>query len=364
MNNIFIKEIILDNFRNYNYLKQKFSNYANIIYGENGTGKTNLIEAISLINKGRGIRSCNLDDLINQNNSHKDEFNIFCKLNNHLEFENIGTNYKKNNKRIFQANNKILTPKQNIINFIYFTPQIDGIFLQSKQTRRQFFDQIINNIDPYHTTRINKYDKLIRERINILESCNNDNWLNVIEQQIAENAIAITSSRIEAINCLNYIIKNLDSSFLKSNIIINGVIEANFKDNTAINIENNYLQNLKKNRDLDKITKKTNFGIHRSNFSAVYQNIDAKNCSTGQQKSILISILLSQIYLYLQLNKSTPILLLDEIISHLDQNNCINLFEQLAKFELQYFITATNKEGFKNFERIYQKEINYINANS
>ena len=286
--------------------------------------------------------------------------NIFYKIANHPEFENIGTNYKTGEKRIFQANHKNLTPKHNVINFIYFTPQIDGIFLQAKQTRRQFFDQIVNNIDPNHSSRINKYDKLIRERINILENSNNDNWLSVIEQQIAENAIAITSSRIEVIKCLNYIIENLDSEFLKSQIIIKGAIEENFKDQTAINIENNYLENLKTNRQLDKITKKTNFGIHRSDFSAIYNNITAKNCSTGQQKSILISILIAQIYLYLQMNKTAPILLLDEITSHLDQKNCQNLFTQLTKFDLQYFITATNKEIFENFEKIYQKKINYI----
>jgi DNA replication and repair protein RecF len=365
--NIEISKLQLYNFRNYRNRVFDFPKKINIILGKNGSGKTNILEAITLLKKGFGLKKADFPDMILQNSNDK-RFSIFAKINNHNLIEEIGTSYESE-KRIFQINGqKIIRTKYNLnqeIPIIFLIPQMDNIFCDNKSARRSFLDKIINNIYPEHKTNINNYNKQIKERMSLLEkgmSKENNLWLDIIEKKISEISIMIASRRNEIINYLNQAILQSQSSFIKSKINIIGKIEEYALQNTALATEDLIKLTFKENRSKDLERQRTNFGIHLSDFTAfldqnINQKIEAKNCSTGEQKSILIAIIFGFIRIFKILNLPEPILLLDEICSHLDRSKRKDIFLEIKNLNIQSFLTGTEEYLFSDFQ---DKEVEFI----
>ena len=354
----YISNLKLNNFRNYQHRNFNFSSKNIAFYGSNGVGKTNILEAISILCKGRGLKNSDFDEMLCFKSSglDKDQFGIFAKIENHPEIENIGTLFDKNNrKKIFQINGQKIgnNPSSVLPTVIWLTPQMDNLFYSSKQNRRNFLDKIVSDINSDHQSMINSYDKNLRERINLLcnfEGKKNDIWLDIIEQNLAENAIAIASARNEALEVLNKAILDGSENFTKAKLEIIGETENHLLEEKAIMVEENYKKILKNNRVLDAKSKRTNFGIHRSDLNAnlIEKNIPANLCSTGEQKSILIAITFARIRLCQYLNQNLVILLLDEIISHLDDKKRKNLLSELNNINCQSFLSATHKEFYQD----------------
>lgn len=352
MNNIEVTELQLYNFRNYQNKIFNFPKKINLILGKNGSGKTNILEAITLLKKGYGLKKADLSDIISYNSQQKN-FSIFSKINNHYDIDEIGTNYD-GEKRFFQINGKKLSRYKKEIPIIFLIPQMDNLFCDSKSVRRSFLDNIINNIYPEHKSNINNYNKQIKERMNLLErgdSKENIIWLNIIEKKISEISVIIASARNEIINYLNQAILQSKSSFTKSKVKIIGETEEYMIGNTAIATENLIQEKLKSNRSKDLERQRTNFGIHLSDFTAfLNQNMEAKICSTGEQKSILIAIIFAFIRIFKILNLPLPILLLDEICSHLDHQKRQDIFLEINDLNIQAFLTGTEEYLFSDFQ--------------
>ena len=344
-----VKNINLINFRNFSNLNLSFDEKLNIFFGKNGCGKTNILEAISLIAKGRGIRNSSIFNLIKKN---KDNFliknNLVIKYNNY----NVAiTTENKNDKlkKIVRINDDLSKDSLDFLNqsvsYIIFLPEMERLFQTSPSQRRNFLDRLIFSSRNDYNKLINKYKKFLIERIKILQGNIIDgDWLNNVETEICNLGIEIYKERLAQVGFIN-------SNFttLKTDHKFQFNVELKIKDNffnNQISFEE-YLSNLQKSRIFDKKYGGTKIGPHKSDLIAIIdQDFEASLLSTGQQKTIVLMILLSQCNFLVNYKNINPILLFDEIGSHLDLHNRQILLDMINKFKIQFFLTGTDKNLF------------------
>ncbi len=345
----YFNNIHLVNYRNFKNFSLSFSSRCNVFYGKNGSGKTNILEAISLFSKGRGIRK---DKFLNIIKNDCEKFIIKSNFKNEeiiykliVESENANNRIKK----ILSVNDDKSKETLKIIYelnpFLYFIPETERLFLSSPSTRRNFIDQLIFTYKNSYNQLINEYSKFIQERSKILCSPSYDEtWLNHLEKKISKNGLKIYSLREEQIKSLvKYLNKCLSEFNLPFKIDVNLIDKFYVKDLT----HEIYEKNLIKNRKIDSLLGGCNIGPHKSdylfNFNDDYL---VSQMSTGQQKTIILLTYLAHCnYLYNEKNKK-PILLLDEICSHLDEFNRNILLTLVESFNLQVFMTGTTKNLF------------------
>jgi len=365
----YIKKISLKNFRNHRSLNLNLKNSSILIYGGNGSGKTNILEAISLLNQGKGLRKANIENFLYQEKIHDNAIKTwginvdFVSPNGNY---NIGTGLKKaatNKSRIAKVNSNhtSLSSLGEILNISWITPQICVLILSSMSEKRRFIDRLTMSIDSLHLNRIYKHDKLCRQRNKILMESNNDKtWLDTIEAQISELSIAIIARRLDLIqeleNLYHFEQKNnyLTKHFPSFCIIINGKIEKLLKEKPAVEVEDYVKSELKKSRsDYDTFVSGPNNSIIE-----IFNRIDNKNLdisSTGEQKLILISIILSHARLLNDKFNMAPILLLDDIIEHLDNKHRTALFLEVSRHNAQSWFTSTSKDPFSGYPSFIDK---------
>ncbi len=344
-----LKNINLINFRNFSNLNLSFDEKLNIFVGKNGCGKTNILEAISLIAKGRGIRNASIFNLIKKN---KDNFLI--KNNLEIKYNNFNvsiTTENKNDKlkKIVKINDDLSKDSLDFLNqsvsYIIFLPEMERLFQTSPSQRRNFLDRLIFSSRNDYNKLINKYKKFLLERIKILQGNIIDgDWLNNVETEICNLGIEIYKERFAQIGFIN-------SNFttLKTDHKFQFNVELKIKDNffsNQISFEE-YLSNLQKSRIFDKKYGGTKIGPHKSDLIAIIdKDFEASLLSTGQQKTIVLMILLSQCNFLVNYKNINPILLFDEIGSHLDLHNREILLDMINKFKIQFFLTGTDKNLF------------------
>ena len=344
-----IKNIEFYNFRNFKNFKSAFDSKLNILFGDNGCGKTNILEGISLIAKGRGIRNSSIINLIKK---QEDKFLIKNNLEIQKDCFNIEIFTEQKNekfRKIIKINDDSSKDSLNFLNnsisFLIFLPEMERLFQASPSYRRNFLDRLIFSSRNDYNRLINKYKKSLLERNKILQSDNiDDDWLNHIEAEISLLGLEIYNLRNSQINTLNDEINNIKNDY---NFLFDVKLE--IKDrflNNEINFEE-YLLNLKKSRVYDKQFGGTKIGPHKSEIiSTVNNEYEASLLSTGQQKTIVLMVLLAQCNYLVNRKKINPIFLFDEIGSHLDKNNRQILLDIIDRFEIQFFLTGTDKKLF------------------
>lgn len=369
----YISQLNLTNFRNYSSKKLFFSNSPVLICGNNGIGKTNILEGISFLSPGRGLRTANLQEITNKNEKIIDAnlWTVYGKIENSPEYESIGTGLQLTqsgtSKRVLYINNSEVKDKSTlnkIFNIIWLTPQDDSLFTEAPSVRRKFMDRIVYCLDPSHTTRVSKYERVVQERMKLLteETYHDKKWVEVLEKTISEVGTEIAKVRIQTLAHLNKAFQS--SIFPKEDVSIDGYFEKLISDGVEENkVIETYRQKLEQNRTQDTYSKKTNIGVHKSDLKVIYKskNTEAQFCSTGEQKSLLISLTLAKARMCKMLNRPTPILLLDEIASHLDEIKRNELFHEISDLNTQCFLTGTDVEIFKqlnNAEFLSLSEIN------
>ena len=344
-----IKKIQLNNFRNFKNFSLNFDSKVNILYGNNGSGKTNILESISLLSKGRGIRNSQLLNII-----HKEENKFLIKSLLEINKSNIDleiftsfqdNKYKKNIKVNDNISNEDLKYLNSSLSFLIFIPEMERLFQSSPTTRRNFIDRLIFSYNKDYNKLINKYKKNILERNKILQNNIFDkNWINIIENEISILGQKIYELRHTQLTILNKQIKYL-------NKLNNYQFEIDLKiDDSFYNPKLDlkiYLSNLFNSRDLDKKLGGTKVGPHKSDISAqINGKFDASQLSTGQQKTVILMIILAQCNYLVNEKKIKPIILLDEICSHLDSYNRKILLDLINSFDIQFFLTGTEKSLF------------------
>jgi len=362
----YFKDIDVNNYRNFSNFNLHFESGCNIILGKNGSGKTNVLEGLSLFEKGRGIRKEKIFNLINFENQ-KNEFVIKSTLNNN----NININAKVYSKE--QKLKKIAindsTNIESIRNFeslfsiIYFLPEMERLFLSSPSARRNFLDRLIFSHDKNYSITINNYKKNINERQYLLKTDRYDEtWIAKLENNIVDLGLDIYKKRLSQIEILN---ANLIEFSVKSNFFYNYLFQLNdqlLEKNINI-LDNNelYLLELKNNRSKDFFSGGCTLGPHRSDFIGFNKknNFNLSQLSTGQQKTIVLLLIIFQSkYLISNLNIK-PIVLFDEVCSHLDDSNRELLLHLSNDLKVQTFMTGTEKDFFS----FLSTKANYCNIN-
>ncbi len=345
----YFNSIDLINFRNFENYSINFSEKCNIFYGKNGSGKTNILEGISLLSKGRGIRKDKFANIIKKNcekfiikSDFKSEEVIYHLV---AETEKITNRFKK----ILTVNNDNSNESREIIYdktpFLYFLPETERLFQSSPSIRRNLIDQFIYTDQNKYNKLVSRYSKLIQERSKILLNNKNDeSWLNQLEKSISSNALQIYSLRNSQINVLisnlNIYLKDFNLPFKIYTKLIDKFYNTSFK-------YEDYENALKNNRKIDALVGGCAIGPHKSDYIfCVNDNSFVSQLSTGQQKTIILLMYLSQCKYLAEIKSKQPILLLDEVCSHLDEVNRNVLLTLIDTFKSQIFMTGTSKDLF------------------
>jgi len=362
----YIKNIFFENFRNFEKSKFEFNPSCNVILGKNGSGKTNILEGLSLLEKGRGFKKDKVINFINFNND-KLRFNIQSLFqDNGLNLNIKIFNSEKNLKKI-SVNNSFDTETINhfesLFSIIYFLPEMERLFLVSPSLRRNFLDRLIFNQEKNYNIVVNTYKKLLSDRQLLLKDINFDeSWIEKIELNICEFGSIIYKKRIEHIENINKILKKLS---INKNIYNNFQLKIKDKflekNYTIINDKELYLVTLKNNRKLDFFSGGCTVGPHRSDFTGfdMRNGFKLSQLSTGQQKTVILLIIISQCKFLINSLKLNPIIILDEVCSHLDKVNRDLLLYLIEDLNVQVFMTGTEE----NFFTFLSTKANYCNIN-
>jgi DNA replication and repair protein RecF len=341
----------------------------NIITGQNGAGKTNVLEAISLLSAGRGFRGAVLGEL--QKFAHEKTVEATMPWSIYAEGMGIqgeftigtGADIQRNitgksDKRIVKINGEQQRGQNALSSYIavqWLVPSQDQTFSSGSTSRRNFLDDLTSFLLPVHNEVLPKFEYSKSERKKLLErKIFDDAWLRSIETKMAEYAVSIAANRLEAISLLQNSINQLDDAiFPKAMIGINGVVEELMQSGgSALDAEEKYRELLKNSRPQDTDSGRTNLGTHRSDMVVFHsgKNLPAELCSTGEQKALLLSITMASVLAKRHLSRVTPILLLDEVIAHLDERKRAEFFDVLSELKAQVWLTGTEAEFFSNLQ--------------
>ncbi len=239
---------------------------------------------------------------------------------------------------------------------VWLTPAMDRLFSGPAAGRRRFLDRLVSVIDPEHASRMNVFEKLMRERNRLVTAARWDKtWLSGVEQQMAEAAVALAAGRLAALEALAGRAgeEEFRSPFPWAQLAVAGELEGELAELPAIQVEDRYRRMLHDSRLPDRGAGRTLHGPHRSDFLVTHgpKKAAAAACSTGEQKALLISIILA----HAGAMRATPwgvlpILLFDEGIAHLDAGRRVGLFETLSRLGAQCWFTGTDRALFAGLD--------------
>ena len=264
----------------------------------------------------------------------------------------------KSPKRLVKINGEIMKSQISLNDYLsvsWLTPQMDRLFVEGGSQKRRFIDRLVFAFDALHSKRVNRYNHALRERKKLLQSWTQDtSWLNAIENSLAEMGVAIAVTRQDLIKRLSPIIGKNMGLFPSAIISMEGEVENWLEEDSALEVEQRFREELKKSRANGTSESNQIPGPHRSEFNCLHSSnkMEASLCSTGEQKALLVSIMLSHAILRKKECGSAPILLLDEISAHLDERRRSSLFELLQNLESQIWMTGTESGAFSDILKI------------
>ncbi|MEM8833288.1 MAG: DNA replication/repair protein RecF [Pseudomonadota bacterium] len=347
----FLKKLSLQNFRCYdNALLEGLPSGLIVLQGVNGAGKTNILEAVSLLTAGRGLRSAKATDI--QRNQSQNPWVISAIVETEGGDIPLGTGLNpENNRRQIRINGvtaKSQAALSDYLAVLWLTPQMDRLFLEGSSGRRRFLDRMIFAFDSSHSGRVTRYENAMRQRSKLLqEDQQQESWLDSLEAQMAETALAITAARVDFLEKLNASFiddANVTAYFPKASIALTGTLENDLHHKPALEVEESFKNTLKQVRPHDARVGGAKEGPHKTDLGVTYltKEMPAAHCSTGEQKALLISIVLAHSQLMRVDTGMPPVLLLDEIAAHLDEARRAALFEQLQGLGGQVWMTGTD----------------------
>ena len=352
-----INKLSILNFRSHKKLLVEADKNNVVLFGENGAGKTNILDAISMFSPGRGMRNSKHENMVN-NNSELKKFELKMTIKvNHGDFimhKSFNKNLNKSKIEYFIDDEKINSNDLlNYLRIIWVTPVMEKVMLQSYSEKRKFFDRIIFNINKDHLKNCRKLDKLLKERINLLDQyISDESWISIIEEKISDLSFVILNERQGKIDLINSYLSLIKEPFTSCSIKISHKLSKNFFKLDKREFKEKYCSILKKNRVIDREISRTTVNINNVEFDIYKSNdtgLEAKDCSTGEQKSMLISIIISVCKIIKNSNSdSSLIILIDEAMAHFDEKHREKLFTELLQLNSQVWYTGVSKELFKS----------------
>lgn len=366
---LLLKKISLTNFRNYEAqrLDTEMAQLV-VLSGPNGAGKTNILEAVSLLAPGKGIRGADLGALSCQSSPHTAQGHLWAVA---AELQNaqghavrIGTGLDRKadgaQRRVIRIDGKEASSQAALsghVAAVWLTPQMDRIFLEGAAARRRFLDRLVFAYTPDHVTHLNRYEKNMRQRLKLLTgpSRADPRWLEKLEQQMAADAVSVVAARQHLLTRLSAHLAELSAAqslFPVPVMSLAGDVQNDLLQKPAITVEAEWQQRFYDARRKDSEIGRTTTGAHRTDLDVRYalKNMAADQCSTGEQKGLLVSIILAHA-LMMQAEKGfVPLLLLDEVAAHLDEARRAQLFQYLLALKGQVWLTGTDADIFKSVQ--------------
>ena len=356
-----LSRLTLTNFRNYSGLRLDVSARLIALSGPNGAGKTNLLEAISLLSPGRGLRGSSFDELASLGNTAS--WAIAADVATPLHEVKLGTGWSlASGEADSAAMGRVVIIDGHLqkssgalgdyMRMLWLTPAMDRLFAGPAGDRRRFLDRLVATFDPEHSSRVAVFEKVMRERNLLLQEPRADTvWLASLEAHMAEAAVAIAAARLGAVEALQKHIHDTkgQSAFPWGAISIEGEIESLVAGMPAVRAEDEYRRLLADSRFLDRAAGRTLKGTHRSDLIVVHgpKSMPAGQCSTGEQKALLIGLILAQARAVKAVANVAPVLLLDEVAAHLDRQRREGLFAALEALGSQAWMTGTDGHLFE-----------------
>lgn len=354
-----IKNIKLRNFRNYSNLYVEFNPNINIIVGNNAQGKTNLLESILYLSTTRSHRVNQDQIMIKENEKFA---NIECELISTIN-KKIQIVIHENGKSLFVQGKQILKSSEfiGIINAVLFSPRDIDIFEDSPRIRRKLMDIEIGKINKQYMISLNNYSKLLKDRNNLLKNNSSDKVLfESIEKQMIDNQITIINFRRKFISVINQIINNYYQKLSCTNDVVKVNYECCIEKEEVLEIINEFKSKYDKNFERDLFLKSTSFGIHRDDLTFKLNDKDVSSfASQGQRRMVILAFKLSLIDYIKSLINDYPILLLDDVLSELDDTRKNKLFEVIPS-NIQTIITTTNL--INNLDNLNYKVIKILDG--
>ena len=356
-----ITSLALENFRNYRSLSLAVPPGPVILTGRNGVGKTNILEALSLLSPGRGLRGARLREMDNMAAPNA-AFVVAVTVQSRGEETRIGIGRDPEadiEKRILKINGGKERRQRALTSHVavqWLTPAMDQVFVEGGSARRRLLDRITFNFTPEHAERVAAYEHAMRERNRLLAERSRADlyWLSVLEQQMAEHAIAVTLARLETMERLAAQLAGGIAAFPAARLLLQGAIEAWLEQGaTALEAESRFAERLMELRVVDAAIGRATEGPQRSNLSVIHGDTGraAEQCSTGEQKALLLAIILAAARARTEWCGLPPILLLDEVVAHLDVDKRRCLFDLISASLVQAWMTGTDAADFQGLDR-------------
>jgi DNA replication and repair protein RecF len=360
MTAVAIHHLSLTNFRSYHAASFDVSGNLVLLVGPNGAGKTNLIEAISLLMPGRGLRRATFEEIaFSEGDGASDvSWALSAEIEGMLGLVTLGTGIEPPTADVTPAR-KCRIDREPVtsaaafadhLRVVWLTPAMDQLFSGPASERRRFLDRLVLAVDAEHPGRVNALERALRSRNRLLEEPRPDlHWLDAIEHETAELGVAVSALRAETVRRLQgALAARKDSVFPAAEIALDGWIERLLPDHPASEIEDRYRAVLRDNRSRDAAAGRTTDGPHLTDLAVTYapKNIPASDASTGEQKALLIGLVLAHAGLIAEMTGSSPLLLLDEIVAHLDPARRSALYEALERLGAQVWMTGADPLAF------------------
>jgi DNA replication and repair protein RecF len=371
-----LTRLTLTDFRNYPDLRVETGGAPVVLTGPNGAGKTNLLEAISLLAPGRGLRGAAFEDLVRLDGGPG--WAVASVIEAQAGTTALGTAWTRPGEanaasggasgaasgaarqvQIAGEMQKSSGAFSAYLRILWLTPAMDRLFAGPASDRRRFLDRLVIAFDPEHGGRVIAFDKLMRDRNRVLSDAVPDQgWLGGLEHGMAEAGVAIAAARAAALDALQGFVSEMpaarnQSAFPWAGLEIDGDLEANVRHTPAVQVEDNYRKLLRDSRGPDRAAGRCLRGPHRSDLLVVHgpKAAEARMCSTGEQKALLIGLVLA----HARAVRSAcggwaPIMLLDEVAAHLDEERRVGLFEELEELGVQAWMTGTDARLFSPLE--------------
>ncbi len=357
-----VRRIMLSDFRSYGELDLAIEGRLVVLCGENGAGKTNLLEALSLFAPGRGLRRAELQECARVGGAGG--FALSIEIEEDGETHQLGSGWKlsadgdeaERRNRIDRAAVASSRAFCDHVRIVWLTPAMDSLFAGPAAERRRFLDRFVLAIDPNHGARVGQFERTLRGRNRLLEEGGrNAAWLDAIEREAAELGTAIAAARLECVRRLEALIaadRDDSSPFPWAKLALEGEVEAMTGSGPALAAEDRYRAILSSNRGRDAAAGRTLVGPHLSDFMVWHgpKQAPAAASSTGEQKALIVGLALAHARLVGEMSGIAPLALLDEIAAHFDPRRRAALFDALERLGGQVFLTSADPAAFAELE--------------
>ncbi len=350
-----VTRLTLTRFRGYEHARLEPDRRPVALIGPNGAGKTNLLEAISFLAPGRGLRGAKLSEIERIGSPPDAGWAVAATVRTPRGSVDIGTGRDgahEGDRRVVRIDDhpvKGQTALAEHVAIVWLTPQMDRLFLEGSSGRRRFLDRLVFGFDPAHAGRLSRYEHTLRERARLLRDGRfDDGWLSGLEDQMVTTGIAVAAARRDVVQRLRSACARAVGPFPGADLAVEGAVEAWLNDGPALAAEDSLRASLRASRRTDAETGGAAVGPHKSDLSVRHhaKDMPAGLCSTGEQKALLIAIVLANARLLAAERGAAPLLLLDEVAAHLDADRREALFGEILALGSQAWMTGTDAAVF------------------